>query len=119
MRIGFIGLGTMGSSMALNARTKGGYDLIVHDLRKDAAKPHLAAGAVWVDSPAAVGKDADIVLTSLPGPRDVEAVAEGLIQTMRRGVPWFDLSTNSPTVVRRLHERFAVKGIQLLDAPVS
>ena len=119
MRIGFIGLGTMGASMALNARTKGGHDLIVHDLRPEAAEPHLAAGAKWAESPAAVGRDADIVLTSLPGPREVEAVADGLIQAMRRGVPWFDLSTNSPTVVRRLHERFAAKGIPLLDAPVS
>ena len=110
MRIGFIGLGTMGASMALNARTKGGYDLVVHDLRRDAAKPHLAAGCTWADSPAAVGKEADIVLTSLPGPRDVEAVAEGLIQTMRPGTPWFDLSTNSPTVMRRLHARFGAKG---------
>ena len=119
MRIGFIGLGTMGSSMALNARTKGGHDLIVHDLRPEAAAPHLAAGAKWAESPAAAGRDADIVLTSLPGPRDVEAVAEGQLQTMRRGVPWFDLSTNSPSVIRRLHERFAAKGIPLLDAPVS
>ena len=54
------------------------------------------------------------MLTSLPGPREVEAVADGLIQAMRRGVPWFDLSTNSPTVVRRLHERLAAKGIPLL-----
>ena len=119
MRIGFIGLGTMGASMALNARTKGKYDLIVHDLRPEAAEPHLAAGAKWAESPAAVGRDADVVLTSLPGPREVEAVADGLIQTMRRGVPWFDLSTNSPSVIRRLHERLAAKGIPLLDAPVS
>jgi len=119
MRIGFIGLGTMGASMALNARVKGGYDLVVHDLRRDAAKPHLAAGCAWADSPAAVATDADIVLTSLPGPRDVEAVAEGLIQTMRPGTPWFDLSTNSPTVMRRLHQRFAAKGLPVLDAPVS
>jgi 3-hydroxyisobutyrate dehydrogenase len=84
MRVGFIGLGTMGASMALNARTKGKYDLVVHDLRREAAKPHLEAGCAWADSPAAVAKDADIILTSLPGPRDVEAVAEGLIQTMRR-----------------------------------
>ena len=119
MRIGFIGLGTMGASMALNARTRGGYDLVVHDLRRDAAKPHLAAGCVWADSPAAVAKDADLVLTSLPGPREVEAVADGLIQTLRPGVPWFDLSTNSPTVMRRLHQRFGAKGLPVLDAPVS
>jgi 3-hydroxyisobutyrate dehydrogenase len=119
MRIGFIGLGTMGASMALNARTKGRYEMVVHDLRRDAAKPHLEAGCVWADSPAAVAREADVLLTSLPGPRDVEAVAEGVIQTLKPGAAWFDLSTNSPTVVRRLHERFAAKGIALLDAPVS
>lgn len=118
MRVGFIGLGTMGSSMALNARAAG-HDLIVHDLRRDAAAPHLAAGAAWADSPQAVASESDVVLTSLPGPREVEAVGEQLFQGMRPAAAWFDLSTNSPTVVRRLHERFAAKGISVLDAPVS
>lgn len=118
MRVGFIGLGTMGGHMALNARV-GGHDLVVHDLRRDAASPHLAAGAVWADSPAAVARDSDVVLTSLPGPREVEAVADGLFGNMRSGAAWFDLSTNSPTVVRRLHQRFAAKGVPVLDAPVS
>lgn len=118
MRVGFIGLGTMGSHMALNARA-GGFDLVVHDLRREAASPHLAAGAVWADSPAAVARDSDVVLTSLPGPREVEAVAEGLFPNLRPGAAWFDLSTNSPTVVRRLHERFGARGVAVLDAPVS
>ncbi len=118
MRVGFIGLGTMGAHMALNAR-KGGHDLTVNDLRREAAAPHLAAGCVWADTPEAVAKDADVVLTSLPGPREVEAVAEGLIKGMKKGAAWFDLSTNSPTVVRRLSERFAAQGIPMLDAPVS
>jgi 3-hydroxyisobutyrate dehydrogenase len=108
----------MGAHMALNAR-KGGHDLTVNDLRRDAAAPHLAAGCVWADTPEAVAKDADVVLTSLPGPKEVEAVAEGLITGMKKGAVWFDLSTNSPTVVRRLHERFAARGIPMLDAPVS
>jgi 3-hydroxyisobutyrate dehydrogenase len=108
----------MGSHMALNAR-KGGHELVVNDLRRDAAKPHLEAGCKWSDTAAGVAKDADVVLTSLPGPRDVEAVAEGLIGAMKPGAAWLDLSTNSPTVVRRLHERFAAKGIHVLDAPVS
>jgi 3-hydroxyisobutyrate dehydrogenase-like beta-hydroxyacid dehydrogenase len=108
----------MGSHMALNAR-KGGHDLIVHDLRREAAAPHLAAGCVWADSPEALARDSEIVLTSLPGPRDVEAVAEGLFKGLRPGSAWFDLSTNSPTVVRRLHQRFAAKGVPFLDAPVS
>lgn len=118
MRVGFIGLGTMGSSMALNAR-KGGFTMAVHDLRRESAEPHLAAGATWAESVEALGRDADVVLTSLPGPREVEAVAAGLYQSMRSGTTWFDLSTNSPTVVRRLHAQFAEKGIAVLDAPVS
>jgi len=118
MRVGFIGLGLMGGSMALNTRAAG-HELIVHDVRRDAAAPHLKAGATWAAGAREVAEAAEIVFTSLPGPREVEAVAEGLIAGMRQGTPWFDLSTNSPTVVRRLHARFAAKGIAMLDAPVS
>ena len=118
MRVGFIGLGTMGASIALNAM-KGGFALTVHDMRKEAGAPHIKAGARLADSVEDVGRDADVVLTSLPGPKEVKAVAEGLIKTMRPGTVWFDLSTNSPTVVRELHARFAEKKISVLDAPVS
>src|SRR5688572_26721585 len=106
MKVAFIGLGTMGGSMALNA-IKGGHELIVHDLRRNAARPHLEAGAQWADGPEAAAAAADVVLTSLPGPREAEAVGESLLNGMRPGAAWFDLSTNSPTVVRRLHARFA------------
>jgi len=119
MRVGFIGLGMMGGSMALNARNKGGFDVTVHDLRKELAEAHLKAGAKWADTVEDAGRDAEVVLTSLPGPREVEAVGEALIKVMRKGSVWFDLSTNSPTVVRRLHARFAQNGVSMLDAPVS
>ena len=121
MKIGFIGLGLMGSSMALNARA-GGHELTVHDLRRDAAAPHLAAGAKWADSPRLAAEGADVVFTSLPGPREVESVAladAGLLAGMRSGTAWFDLSTNSPSLIRRLHENFSARGLHLLDAPVS
>ncbi len=121
MKVGFIGLGTMGASMALNVRSAG-YELVVNDLRREAAAPHLKAGAVWADSARKVAEASDVVFTSLPGPREVEAVAlaeDGLLAGMRRGTAWFDLSTNSPTLVRRLHERFAAKGLAMLDSPVS
>ena len=121
MRVGFIGLGIMGSSMALNVRAAG-HDLSVYDIRKDAAAPHLAAGAKWADSPRAVAEGAEVVFTSLPGPRDVEKVAvgdAGLLDGMAKGAVWFDLTTNSPTLIRRLHELFVAKGLHLLDAPVS
>src|SRR4051794_3198554 len=118
MRVGFIGLGTMGGPMALNVR-KGGYELNVYDLRREAAKPHIEQGARWADSPRAIAASSDVVLTSLPGPREAEAVGEELITAMQPGAAWFDLSTNSPTVVRRIHARFAGKGFPMLDAPVS
>ncbi len=121
MRTGFIGLGTMGASMALNLRAAG-YDLVVNDIRRDVGPPHLKASASWADSARQVAEVADVVFTSLPGPREVEQVAlseDGLLAGMRPGTAWFDLSTNSPTVVRRLHERFATKGVAMLDSPVS
>lgn len=118
MKVGFIGLGTMGASIALNA-IKGGFKLSVHDLRKAAGEPHLKAGATWADTVEDAGRDADVVLTSLPGPKEVKAVGESLIKVMKPGSVWFDLSTNSPTVVRDLHKRFAEKKVSVLDAPVS
>ncbi len=118
MRVGFIGLGTMGASIALNA-IKGGFALTVHDMRKSAGEPHVKAGATWADTVEEAARDADVVLTSLPGPKEVKAVAEGLIKVMNPGAVWFDLSTNSPTVVRELHARFKVKKVSVLDAPVS
>ena len=121
MQIGFIGLGTMGASMAVNLQ-KAGYRLVVHDVRRAAADPHVARGATWADSPRAVAEATEVVLTSLPGPPEVEAVAlgdHGLLAGMRSGAAWFDLSTNSPTLVRRLHADFAARGVHVLDAPVS
>jgi 3-hydroxyisobutyrate dehydrogenase-like beta-hydroxyacid dehydrogenase len=121
MKVGFIGLGTMGASMASNLQ-KDGHELVVNDVRREAATPHLQAGAVWADTPCQVAEAAHIVFTSLPGPVEVEAVAvgpNGLIQGMRPGGALFDLSTNSPTVVRRLEALFKDKGFHVLDAPVS
>jgi 3-hydroxyisobutyrate dehydrogenase-like beta-hydroxyacid dehydrogenase len=121
MELGFIGLGTMGSSMALNV-LKAGHHLTVNDINRDAAGPHLEAGAVWADSAREVAEASDILFTSLPGPPEVEAVAlgeHGILSGISPGKVYFDLSTNSPTLVRRIHDAFAVRGAHLLDAPVS
>jgi 3-hydroxyisobutyrate dehydrogenase len=118
MDVGFIGLGTMGGHMAANLQAAG-HALIVHDVRPDAGAPLLAAGATWADSPRAVGAAADVVFTSLPGPPEVEAVARELLESLRPGSAYFDLSTSSPTLARRLHAEFAARGVALLDAPVS
>ena len=121
MQVGFIGLGTMGTKMAANLQ-KAGYRLVVHDLRRDAATPHLAVGAVWADTARQVAEASDVVFTSLPAPADVEDVAlgeGGLLAGMRPGGAYFDLSTNSPNLVRRIHAAFAARSIHMLDAPVS
>jgi 3-hydroxyisobutyrate dehydrogenase len=121
MKIGFIGLGTMGQHMATNL-LRGGHALTVHDLRREAANPHLTAGAKWADTAAAAAEGAEVVFTSLPGPVEVEAVAlgdHGLVASMQTGTAYFDLTTNSPTLVRRVHARFAERGVAVLDAPVS
>ena len=118
MKVGFIGIGTMGSHMALNVRAKG-YDVTVHDMREAAAGPHLKAGCKWANSAREIAETSDVVFTSLPGPKEVQLVGEELLAGMRKGTAWFDLSTNSPTVVRKISERLAAKGIAMLDAPVS
>jgi 3-hydroxyisobutyrate dehydrogenase len=121
MPIGFIGLGTMGARMAGNLQ-KAGYQLVVHDIRREAAAPHLAAGAAWADTPRALAQQCDAILTSLPEPPDVEKVAlapDGLLAGVKPGAAWFDLSTNSPSLVKQLAAAFGEKGAHMLDAPVS
>lgn len=121
MKIGFIGLGTMGVGMALNIR-KAGYELIVHDLRKESAQPLLEVGAIWAETVAELGKAADVVFTSLPGPKEMKSLGTGageLIESLQPGSVWFDLTTNSPTVVQEVHQALLGKGVDLLDAPVS
>jgi len=122
MKVGFIGVGTMGRHMAANLQ-KAGHELIVHDARREAAEPHVKAGARWADSPRAVAEASEVVFTSLPGPVEVEAVAldekQGLLPGLTASKAFFDLSTNSPTVVRRIHAVFKSRGVHMLDAPVS
>jgi 3-hydroxyisobutyrate dehydrogenase len=121
MRIGFIGLGNMGGPMALNLM-KAGHTLVVHDVRREAAAPHLEGGAKWAASPRETARESDLILTSLPGPPEVEAVAlgaDGVIHGANPGSIYADLSTGSPTVMRKLHAAFKQRGVHVLDAPVS
>ena len=121
MKVGFIGLGTMGAPIALNA-IKGGHELIVHDIRREAGEPHVKEGAKWAASPRVVAAASDVIFTSLPGPKEVEAVAlaeDGLISALEPGKAYFDLTTNSPTLIRKIHGMFLKHGVEVLDAPVS
>jgi 3-hydroxyisobutyrate dehydrogenase-like beta-hydroxyacid dehydrogenase len=119
--VGFVGLGTMGGRMATNLQ-KAGFKLVVHDLHRQAASHHLNAGATWAETPRALASQADVIFSSLPEPADVEAVAlgpDGLVAGIKPGAAYFDLSTNAPSVVKKLHAAFAEKGAHMLDAPVS
>ena len=121
MKVGFIGLGTMGASMAYNC-LQGGNEMVVHDIRRESATRHLEAGADWADSPREVAEASEIVFTSLPGPVEVEAVGmgeDGILEGMSEGKVYFDLSTSTPTLIRHIHEEAAARGIHVLDAPVS
>lgn len=121
MRIGFIGLGNMGGPMARNL-IKSGHALVVHDLDEAKAAPHREAGADWAASPEEVARAASVVLTSLPGPDEVEAVAlgpQGLIEGLGPGSVYADTSTGSPSRIRKVAERVEAAGARMLDAPVS
>ena len=121
MKVGFIGTGNMGNPMAANL-VRAGHQVTVHDLRRQAATNLLEMGASWADSPAEAVRGNEIIFTSLPTPRDVEAVAlgeEGILQEASPGTIYVDLSTNSPTVIRRIHQVCAEKGVTVMDAPVS
>src|SRR5471030_3012351 len=100
MKAGFIGLGTMGASMAANLQKgiqKDGHTVIVHYVRKEAAAPHLKNGATWADSPA-LAAECDEIFTSLPGPVEFYAVSfgpNGILSAVRKDTAYFDLTTNS------------------------
>ena len=120
MNVGFIGCGNMGNPMASNL-IKAGHQLTVHDLRREAATNLLEMGASWVDNPKDVVAGNEVVFTSLPVPRDVEAVVmgeNGILEGSGPNTIYMDLSTNSPTTIRRIHDLCAEKGVAVLDAPV-
>ena len=119
--VGFIGLGNMGGGMANNIQ-KAGYPLVVYDVREGAARPFLESGARLGSSPADVASRCDVTLTSLPGPREVEAVSigpEGILEGSKAGSVYIDLSTSRPTLIREIEPKFRAKGVHVLDAPVS
>ena len=119
--IGFIGLGNMGGGMSLNIQ-KAGYPMVVYDLREEVTRPLLEGGARLANSPSEVAGLSDVTFTSLPGPKEVEAVAtgaEGILEGIRPGSVYVDLSSSRPTLIRELEPVFRQKGVHVLDAPVS
>ncbi len=120
-KIGFIGLGVMGRSMAGNLM-KAGFELTVNNRTKKSADALVAAGAVWADTPADVMRACDAVVTIVGYPKDVEQVyfgENGLFSGFSAGKLVIDMTTSSPPLAERIGRRAAELGGQALDAPVS
>jgi 3-hydroxyisobutyrate dehydrogenase len=118
--VGFIGLGRMGTGMASNIQ-KAGYPMVVHDVREAATRPLLEGGARLGGSPAEVAAASEVVLTSLPAPPDVESVVlgrEGVLEGIKEGALYLDLTTCGPDLIRRLEPMFQQKGVRVMDTPV-
>jgi len=124
MKVGFIGLGTMGGPMAANI-ARGGHELTVFDVNENAVLDAVAAGACAAADAKACAADADMVITMLPNPADVEAVAlgakgaAGFIQVLQPNAIYVDMSTGDPEVVRQLGTHVASEGAHMLDCPVG
>ena len=121
MRVGFIGIGQMGRHMSRHI-LEAGYDLTVHDLHRGAVEPLVGLGAQWADTPRLVAESCRVVLASLPTPSTVEDVVygeNGLKSGWKPGDIFVDMSTNSPSTIRRIAEDARAMGVSVLDAPVS
>ncbi len=121
MKVGFIGLGTMGGAVARNIQ-RAGFDLTVHDIRKDAANTLIAHGADWADTPADTINQVDVIVTMVFGPQQIEQVVRGelglLSGNCQRKV-WIDSTTSSPMLMRELAAAFEQAGGLPVDAPVT
>jgi len=121
LKVGYIGLGLMGKSIARNI-LKAGFTVVVHNRSRAAVDELVAEGAVAANSAAEVAGQVDVVFTNLPDSPDVEKVAlgpAGILEAARPGLVYVDNSTIKPATARAIAARLAEKGTLALDAPVS
>lgn len=121
LKVGYIGLGLMGKSIARNI-LKAGFPLVVHNRSRAAVDELVAEGAVAAFSPAEVAAQVDVVFTNLPDSPDVEKVAlgeNGIIAGAHPGLTMIDNSTIKPATARKIAAALAAVGVEALDAPVS
>lgn len=119
--IGFIGLGVMGKSMARHL-LKAGYPLLAYTRTKEKAEDLLQEGAVWKETVADLAREADVVITMVGDPHDVEQVyfgEGGILENARPGTYVIDMTTSTPTLAKSIYEAAKQRGIHALDAPVS
>ena len=121
MKIGFIGVGVMGSPMVLNLMKKG-FDVSIYTRTKSKAEGVIAAGAHWCDTIADCAAGRDVVITIVGYPKDVEEVyfsEKGILNSADKGTVLIDMTTTSPRLSERIYAAAKEKGMTALDAPVS
>ena len=121
MIVGFIGLGTMGAPMARNVMRKG-HSLVVYDVQAAAVRALVEAGASAAATPREVAAASEIVITMLPDAPDVERVAlgsDGVVEGLKRGAIYVDMSTIDPATTRTVAAAVAAKGAAMIDSPVG
>lgn len=121
LKVGYIGLGLMGKSIARNI-LKAGFPVVVHNRSRAAVDELVAEGAISASSPAVVAAQVDVVFTNLPDSPDVELVAlgkKGVLEGAHPGLIFVDNSTIKPASARKIAEKLSAKGILSLDAPIS
>ncbi len=120
-KIGFIGTGVMGKSMATHL-IKGGFELYIFTRTKEKAKELLDRGAIWCDHPSELARRCEVVITMVGYPTDVEELylgEHGLLNNAKPGAFLIDMTTSSPSLAKRIYAKASVKSIHALDAPVS
>jgi len=121
LKVGYIGLGLMGKSMARNI-LKAGFPVVVHNRSQAAVDELVAEGATRATSPKEVSEQVDVIFTNLPDSPDVEKVAldeNGIIEGAHDGLIFIDNSTIKPASARMIAEKLSAKNVFALDAPVS
>ena len=121
MKIGFIGLGIMGSRMAANLQ-KHGCSLVVFNRTRAKAEPLLGPCGTFADSPATLAKQVDVLFTMLPHPDAVEQVAlgdSGFLDHLPPNAVWIDCSSVNPSFSKKMAAEAARRGVHFVDAPVT
>jgi len=121
VRYGFIGLGNLGRHLAASL-LRGGFDLTVHDLNRDAAQGLIQSGARWASSPKELAEAVDAVITCLPSPSASSTVLtadNGVLNGLRSGATWIEMSTTDQNEIARISKLAAGRGIATLEAPVT
>ncbi|TCP39179.1 3-hydroxyisobutyrate dehydrogenase [Tamaricihabitans halophyticus] len=119
MKVGFIGLGKMGAGMVRNVAAK--FSVTAYDAQSAAVRAAVSAGAMAGESAADTASDADVLVTMLPGPREIEAVmlGDGVASALKPGAIWVDMSSSSLETLRRIVSAHPDGGWTVLDAPVT